>query len=241
MPSSSTLSDVDPARVLAREQHHDLQRPSTPPPKVRQDSTVLSLIGSHLNNTPEPESWPSSIENLTEDEMSSPSTLPTPRGLDATSQNETGIDDNTFEDEPLTSLMRTQMVDVTYLPRAQYRLFYRQHTREQTMRDIGERSSEPSPTRLPASNINAIEYRTRQGEAPERTHHVQVAFSVSHTAPPMSVYTVEEDVHVSVQVPGPDDPWSSVNTTLEYRRPEEQETSYTIPRGHRRQKQTPKL
>ncbi|KAF2854782.1 hypothetical protein T440DRAFT_387262 [Plenodomus tracheiphilus IPT5] len=238
MPSSSTWSDFDLVRVHAREKHHVLQRNPTPPPKQRQDSTVLSSIGSHLTNTSEPDSWPSSIENFTDDEACSPSTPSTPRALDASHGSEVGMDDGSLECS-LTSRTRAHIGDVSYLPVAEYKLLVRYRTSKQNMKDIGNRSSEPSPTRQPTSKSDAMQYRTHRGEIPERTYNVHVAFSASHTAPPMSVGTVEEDGVVSVQLPGADDPWSPINMELENTLHEGQEKGYTVSRRHREHSQTP--
>ncbi|CBX90441.1 hypothetical protein IAQ61_001949 [Plenodomus lingam] len=238
MPSSSTLSDVHPAKVLAREQHHILQPPSTPPPKARQDSTLYISIGSHLIDTPEPDSWPASIENFT-DEASLP-TYPLARTIsDASMREQTGVDSGMIEEGHLTSRGRPRLVDIVYLTAPEYKLFYHQHKNGRNMRSTDDQPSEPSPTRASAPDINAVEYLNHPDEARERSNHVQTAFSVSHTTPPMSVYTTEGDTHVFAQLPGLDGPWSSINTMSESRHVEEKLANSTVSHGNSEHFRTP--
>ena len=139
MPSSSSYSDVRPEQITAREEHH---RRNGPPPldvKENVDTTeFLDAIGAHFQLPNKQESWPKSIEDLTDDEGTS-------RKPDVTRKtNSTSLypwsdpQDNPLNGStqtPTPTRARTPTQNGAYLPPSEMEEFLRQRTHKQTRRN----------------------------------------------------------------------------------------------------------
>ena len=130
MPLSSNFSDLRPERIIAREEHYCRNGPPSSGAKESVNSTdLLDAIGTHFQLPNKQESWPKSIEDLTDDEG-------TPRKPDVTPNNiRTSLypwSDRKGSPPSRSTLTPTRTPTPTqggaYLPRSEMKEFRRQQS-----------------------------------------------------------------------------------------------------------------
>ncbi|CAO2648874.1 Nn.00g098230.m01.CDS01 [Neocucurbitaria sp. VM-36] len=210
MPSSSSFSDIRPEQITAREEHH--RRNGAPPsdPKESVDSTkYLDSIGAHFHLPNKQESWPKSIEDLTDDEATSwkPDVTRKTNGTSLypwSDSRDSPPDGST----PTPTRARTPTQGGPYLPPSEMEEFRRQRPDEQASTSELGHSGVDSPTRTRQSSpYTTAGHGTHDGEPPQPRSRAHTMFSPSHTPSHRSLDTADED-NRGGEGPSSPCPWS---------------------------------
>jgi hypothetical protein len=124
---SDTLLDYMRAREASHRRDMHARSPS---PVVRKgvDSTELDCVGAHLVLSTKDQSYPTSIGDLTDDEVASLKSGPTPKPLKTVVQPQPRPDGNSPSGESSTARTYTPKASGQYLPPSEMEEFWRQRS-----------------------------------------------------------------------------------------------------------------